>query len=1260
MSKINQIQQSLLSLSGGEFQKLADTYLSELGYQRINSIGSVTGANKVRIGTPDTLVALPNGKFVFAEYTTQQGGQFGKIKDDLSKCLDEGKTGVPVDKIERVIFCFTSKLNGDQEQELAEICQEQGVNLDLFGIDAIAYDLYRNYPGLARDFLGVSIDTGQIVSPNRFVTLYSNNKLATPLDTDFHFRDEKVKQILDSLESEQLVVLSGRPGVGKSRLALEVCRRFEEVHNSYEVMCVFGRNRDLWEDLRTRFQKPGNFLIFVDDANRVSKFEYVIDLLLHQREDQKIKVVATVRDYALSKVLTAAEALGGNSKIGLGRFTDEEIKELIKDQYEISSLFYLDRIASIAQGNPRLAVMAAEVAKENSLNSINDASALYERYFSSIRADLEGEGIDLESTLLLQVAAIVVFFNAVDYTDDNLMKSIEQAFDISPVVFWKAANQLHMLELLDIYENEVVKISDQVLATYLFYLGVYKEKALDFGALLDYFFPRFQYRMIESINSALSAFDNEFIADAMRPHIKRNWERLENAGDVQGVLQLFDVFWFVDRTDTLVWTRNQIEKLDAELVNVVDVNFKKSANAVPSPSILSILRLFAHAEKEEALIALDLLSRYLHKKPLQTPVLLRVLTEDYNFYPTAYMREYEIQHAVVDIFKELATKDEPLFSRIFLAIGSNYLGTHFENHGMKGRRELQIVSFYLLPTPELAELREKIWKAVFALFEFEEMQLDILRLILHYSTSQFRKADGRIIEGDAEYLLPFVESTLDPTNYWHCIVSNNYLDLLEKHNIAVTQDMRQNFQSDAYMLSKILIPEQNNRRVLKMSVEDYRQFQQEQLESYVSNRTFDDYSHFIQQCLEIKHYLELPQQKYKLQLRTIDVLLTLARKDFVLYEQVIKHYLSLGDPLKLSANSLIWQLIAQRDAGAVLKFISRPNYPTKLRWLFYFHEVLPKDAVNEEYLNHLYKICDTAEVVDMPQNWDFLLKYLPIDPQVVVQVVEKVLVKIGNDTGSAYALTLLFTPSTQIIERLAELFFGRLDVLKQAYLAVERTPHNNDYTGQVYNCILDLDLNFIIEFIEWLYQNINEGKIDSDSANRDYSFIWTRFDYRKIGEIVLNRIFSKRQNNFALARIYLEIFFKPGEQNNKNKEKIEERQNDFIFRLIDGWNEELYVMEYVFETIAKFAAERRRVFIKYFLQQNTDIDVFIRLQLEPHSWMSFGSRVPTLQGRVDYWNSLLPLMNSVELLQHRQYVKQKVQSLYLEIEQETRSDFIKD
>jgi hypothetical protein len=74
-------------LSEGAFQKLADAYLYKKGYERVNSLGSVIGSDKVKKGTPDTLVLLPNGKYVFAEHTTQQTDLYEKLNSDHARAF---------------------------------------------------------------------------------------------------------------------------------------------------------------------------------------------------------------------------------------------------------------------------------------------------------------------------------------------------------------------------------------------------------------------------------------------------------------------------------------------------------------------------------------------------------------------------------------------------------------------------------------------------------------------------------------------------------------------------------------------------------------------------------------------------------------------------------------------------------------------------------------------------------------------------------------------------------------------------------------------------------------------------------------------------------------------------------------------------------------------------------------------------------------------------------------------------------------------
>src|SRR4051812_48275192 len=106
--------------------------------------------------------------------------------------------------------------------------------------------------------------------------------------------------------------------------------------------------------------------------------------------------------------------------------------------------------------------MAGRVAvRENTLYSISDVSALYDEYFSSITRDIQ----ELKDKCLLQVAGIIVFFRVVDRSSD-VIPVITNVFHITVDQFWDAAQRLHDLEVLDMYENEIVRVSDQVLGTY--------------------------------------------------------------------------------------------------------------------------------------------------------------------------------------------------------------------------------------------------------------------------------------------------------------------------------------------------------------------------------------------------------------------------------------------------------------------------------------------------------------------------------------------------------------------------------------------------------------------------------------------------------------------------------------------------------------------------------------------------------------------------------------------------------------------------
>ena len=245
MSRANRIQQALLGIGDGDFHEYADLYLYYHGYTFLTSSGAVIGKAKSRKGTPDTYIPVDDELYIFCEYTTREkigSGKkwFKKLSDDVDHCFDESKSKIRNEQIKKVILCFTQKLKVNEHDELRKKCRDYGAVLETHDIDELARGAIM-FPRLAK-LLGVSVDTGQLLTPSDFVKEYERGKLATSLSNTLYFRDDEIKQALSHLEQNNLLIITGNAGVGKSRFALEIAEQFCNASNDFTTICI-GKQR---------------------------------------------------------------------------------------------------------------------------------------------------------------------------------------------------------------------------------------------------------------------------------------------------------------------------------------------------------------------------------------------------------------------------------------------------------------------------------------------------------------------------------------------------------------------------------------------------------------------------------------------------------------------------------------------------------------------------------------------------------------------------------------------------------------------------------------------------------------------------------------------------------------------------------------------------------------------------------------------------------------------------------------------------------
>lgn len=300
MARLQSIENALFSINETVFQELCDSFLSirNENYLAFSRTGSQRGKQKTIKGTPDTFLLLPNGKYIFVEYSTNVTEGVSKLRKDLEKCIDSSKTGISTNQIAEVIFCINFNLKASEVQTLRDIVANTRIRLTIYTLDSLSLELNLHHRDLTHEYLGLSLDTGQIVSIDTFIEEYdrASKGIATPLNNTFLHRETELQELKDSIHFHDFIILTGAAGVGKTKLSIEVIREFLKENLSYNAYCISYKNHTLLNDLFQYFDTDKDYLLFVDDANRIDAFNQITGFFKATRRG-KLKIIITVRDY---------------------------------------------------------------------------------------------------------------------------------------------------------------------------------------------------------------------------------------------------------------------------------------------------------------------------------------------------------------------------------------------------------------------------------------------------------------------------------------------------------------------------------------------------------------------------------------------------------------------------------------------------------------------------------------------------------------------------------------------------------------------------------------------------------------------------------------------------------------------------------------------------------------------------------------------------------------------------------------------------
>lgn len=1043
MSNITNIKRRILELGAAQFQEFCDAFLSKKGYGLVHGYGMKAGTGQTTPGNPDTYFRKENGKYVFVVYTTQLSDIYNKIREDISKCFDTTKTGLDVAEIEEILCCHTSSnLSAGNDKKLHELCKSKGITLTIFGIDEIANQVLNRYRSLAKDCLGLSIDTNQILHIDDFIAQYDANSMSAPLSTVFQYREKEKVEIMEALENDSVVIVTGKAGVGKTRIVLESIKTVATT-NGYKLLCVKNNNLGIYEDLVSATEQPGKYLFFIDDANEFAELRQILLYTTKEYLGYKVNIIVTVRDYAKEKVITEIKEYAVPDVIEISPFSDDEIKGFLRENLEIRNEDYVKQIIRIAEGNPRMAYMAGRLAVEKQdLSVIKDVSQLYDAYYEKYVNAALGEDKDLCFT-----AGILSVVNAVMLSNMSVLQEILSNYGITNDDFKSKIFQLAKLEFVEIQLDQVATLSDQCLANYMLYYVFFQRKIIPLSEILETGYRYFRNGVIRTVNTILNLFQSDETKEYCKHEILRVWENLQKNQDLcyEQFAKDFHVF---KPEEAFLLAKYKIDSIQNEEIDVIKVDFDKNIFC-NQETILEFLTGYQVSEYMDYVI--EILLDYCGKtsetlvsgcKWLKNHYGISVISRKYGYYTQRKIGKF--------LNKEISNENT-----IAMAVGYQWakyaLAFTFSPTEMSRRNTITIYNLEIEYSEGIKEYRQDCWKILIMLASKEEWQNKAIMALDEYSRNLQGQPDLDIVAGDFEAIEQLL-SVLDCNRISFLKVIQKLLSNADKMNIEYDKKWNDKLTGNKWELYKLL---ENDFISSGLEYKDYKTQRESQIVDYGRKLPKSAIKQWIQSVNEILSD-NVINDAYNIN-QGIELIVRQFEEERL--HEFLNTFIQFGTNISICPRTVLESLNKSGDSHLLLSSLQEVDFPQKNDWLFCFFDTLPDGKASpemlKEFLCFLKSVSDKSICLSAFRSLRVLDKFLSIEPN-IYPISSSIIFEKRHYSNFFVEICLkpLFDDQVYSPKELLFLFQSNLDLLQEIYFFILEIDEFADYDG-----------TFLIEFL---------------------------------------------------------------------------------------------------------------------------------------------------------------------------------------------------
>lgn len=1237
--RLKLIEQQLLGINDATFQNLCDAYLTlkESEYKSVSRTGSQFGKQKTIKGTPDSFFRSSEGNLCFVEFTTVAKGVVKKLKGDILKCLDPKVVKIDIKDIHKVILFFNSKLTPAQEVDLVTFSRSKNIDIELIGLDKLALDIYTEYHILAKDILGLPVETGQILPISNFIKEYNNKagNLSTPLDNPFLGRVSELLAVEEALKCKDLIVLSGPAGVGKTKFGLEAVKQFLTKNFDYTSYVIVKKDVDIWEDLRVQLQTKKNYIILIDDANRqMVNFSQILGIFKEKRKGN-IKVIITVRNFALQDVLTSCDSVDFEV-VALKKFSDDEIKDLISgDYFKVKHSKYQDKIIALADGNSRLAIMAAKLAAEKHYEFLNGGVYhLYDNYFRTFIIDFNL----FNNVLMLKTIGIVSFFYTLKRDDKLFLEKLLKNFELDYNDFQECLEELSRRELIE-FSGMNVRISEQIMGTYFFYKVFVKDQKLSFNKLLFEYFDDFSHRFSDTVILANNTFGYSEIFDRIKGDLNQYFQIYENEDD--RIVKFIKLFWFYKREETISYIYNKVVKIEEPYNPCYDSTYATNDFVYEDDKLLALLTPFFRSYAEDSFsVAVELAFEYARRKPNVFPELIRRLKENVGFDDDdEFNNNFEKQRELSELLVTKSKENIPHYEEAFLGLTTCFL-KHTNRVFKTSRKNNAFVHYnYTIPLNEtVIIIKLNVWNHLFELYPKYPQR--ILKTINDWKPF-YLEMNKKTMSLDLRLILKFIEDRLNPKKFEDVYFVQQFLDwliIIKPRNIKY-QHLRSQYNNSEFTdFVKLDRTRNGKNRNRKMDFKDYNYLKVREITKHF---VFNEKSDFKRFGALMKNNL-LASNDYIRNLESFCIIMENAfKKDKVLGFKMLKYFIRNKSHIHVPVPYRVISIIANDSEyhSILWRFLKRWKHKDADCFRFAFFEALPDIFVSKYYTKEFYS---SIESLDSRVNFSFswLRKFRKFSDSIFTDFLKIIYnKKIQNIDIYIY---------DEFVAEFAFEFKAERKILEQLYLFEAGLQRGDfDYNKKGLRELLNSNKEFIFDYVKLFYYNGKLMNIHVDNV----SFIWEVLDdsdlERLFDDIVANTV------QIGIGEDEVDMFF----------HNISESNNisalSFLRKMIVKRSTDIRFVNSVIRIVRLYFSDQFESFLFLYLENNKDVEDFSQVYWRGNGG-TYAGNVSIGNIQANEWLSISRMLgkvkNQLDLIPIKKYLKQRIEDSleYAEHEKERR------